>query len=93
LRLPQLRGQANLLARERSLFCSAFVQRLFRQAGVDLAPGVDDKHTTPEDISRAPLPHVTYWLQRDDKLAAFGSRLRRQVQARVRRLQRRVAGR
>src|ERR1043166_1251419 len=40
LRRPGLRGRENLLARERSLFCSAFVQHLFRRAGGDLAPGV-----------------------------------------------------
>ena len=61
---PELRGRENVLARERSLFCSAFVQRLFREAGVDLAPGVNDKNTTPEDISKTPVPHVTYLLQR-----------------------------
>src|SRR6185369_14765103 len=39
LRHPELRGRENVLARERSLFCSAFVQRLFRNAGIELAPG------------------------------------------------------
>ena len=64
LKKPGLRTQRNLLARERSLYCSAFVQHVFRNAGLDLAPGLDVKHTTPEDISRTPVPHVTYLLQR-----------------------------
>ena len=65
LRHPELRGRENLLARERSLYCSAFVQHLFRKSGLDLAPGVDVKNTTPEDISRTSVPHVTYLLQRE----------------------------
>ena len=64
LRRPQLRGQNNLLARERSLYCSAFVQFLFRKMGLDLAPGVDCKNTTPEDIARTALPHTRYVLER-----------------------------
>ena len=65
LRHPRLRGRENLLARESSVYCSAFIQCLFRKAGVDLAPGVDAKNTTPEDIARAAVPHVTYLLQRE----------------------------
>lgn len=89
LRRPELRGRENVLARQRSLFCSAFVQRLFREAGVDLAPGVNDKNTTPEDISNTPVPHVTYLLQRQTaagKIARFRTRLRRRVQTRIRRI-------
>jgi hypothetical protein len=65
LRHPRLRNRKNLLARESSLYCSALVQHLFRKLGFDLAPGVDCKNTTPEDIARTALPHVTYMLQRD----------------------------
>ncbi len=86
---PELRGRENVLARERSLFCSAFVQRLFREAGVDLAPGVNDKNTTPEDISKTPVPHVTYLLQRQTaagRIARFRTRLRRRVKTRIRRI-------
>lgn len=93
LRHPGLRGRENLLSRERSMFCSAFVQHLFRNTGLDLAPGVDHKHTTPEDISRTPLPHVTYLLQREavgGKLDELKTRLQRHVRARVRHLKRRV---
>ena len=93
LQQPELRRSENLLARERSLFCSAFVQCLFRRAGLDLAPGVDDKHTTPEDISRTSVPHVTYLLQREtarSKLRELGKRVRRRMGARVRMLKRNV---
>src|ERR1041385_3780 len=96
LRRPELRGRENLLARECSLFCSAFVQHLFRKAGLDLAPGVDNKHTTPEDISRTLLPHVTYLLKREPspgKLDNLKTRLRRRVRARLRQFKRRVAQR
>jgi hypothetical protein len=65
LRRPALRGEENLLARKNSVFCSALVQYLFRQTGLDLSPGVTDKHTTPEDLARTAVPHVTYLLQRE----------------------------
>ena len=64
LHRPQLRRRENLLARDRSFFCSAFVHHLFRKAGIDLAPGLAIKHTTPEDLSRTPVPHLTYLLRR-----------------------------
>ena len=87
LNRPDLRSRQNLLARESSLYCSALVQHLFRQAGLDLAPGVDLKNTTPEDIARTAVPHVTYVLQREvarGKLTELKTRLRRQVGARIR---------
>ena len=93
LRHPQLRSRENLLSRECSLFCSAFVQHLFRKTGLDLAPGVDDKHTTPEDISRTSVPHVTYLLQRQSprgKLDALKTRWRRRLRTRIRPLKRRA---
>ncbi len=62
---PKLRGRSNLLARDCSMYCSALVQHLFRKAGLDLAPGVDLKNTTPEDIARTAVPHVKYLLQRE----------------------------
>ena len=82
LRRPDLRGRVNLLARERSLYCSALVRHLFRGAGLDLTPGVDVKNTTPEDIARTTVPHVTYWLERErakSKVRAFKARLRRRL--------------
>ena len=91
LRKPGMRGQNNVLARERSMYCSALVQHLFLKANVDLAPGVDGKNTTPEDISRTALPHIRYLLQRDtarSKLGALKTRLRRRVGARLRYIKR-----
>lgn len=79
LHRPQLRGRPNLLARDRCVFCSAFIQHLFRSVKLDLAAGVAIKNTTPEDLFRSPLPHTTYLLQRDDsggKLRAFKERLK-----------------
>lgn len=64
LRRPQERGGENILARERSFYCSAFVQHLYRKAGVDLAPGLPDKQTTPEDLARTPVPHTLHILER-----------------------------
>ena len=92
LRRPELRGRNNLLARENSLYCSALMQHLFRKAGFDLAPGVDLKNTTPEDLARTAVPHVTYVLQRQvprSKLVELRTRLRRRVGARIRQLKRR----
>jgi hypothetical protein len=92
LRQPVLRGQPNVLARKRSLYCSALAQHLFRKAGLDLAPGVDLKHTTPEHIARTTVPHVSYLLQRavaQSKLANLKARLRQRVGARLRRMKRR----
>jgi len=65
LRKPALRARENLLARERSIYCSALVKRLFLAVGLDLTPGIAGKNTTPEDISRSPVPHVRYLLQRE----------------------------
>lgn len=84
LRRPELRARENLLARERSVYCSAFVQRLFHQAGIDLVPGVTGKNTTPEDIARTLVPHVTYVLQREKTAAAKNAGLRRKIRVRVR---------
>ena len=94
LKRPGLRCRQNLLARERSLYCSALVQHLFRQASLDLAPGVNLKNTTPEDIARTAIPHVTYLLQRRvarSKLTELKTRLRRRVGARIRQLRPRRA--
>jgi hypothetical protein len=92
LRHPELRGRNNVLARERSLYCSAFVQYLFRKTGLDLAPGVDGKNTTPEDIARTALPHVRYVLQREPaagKLEELRTKIRRRVGARIKVIQKR----
>jgi hypothetical protein len=64
LHRPELRTRKNLLSRESSMYCSAFVQSVFRKIGLDLAPGLDFKNTTPEDIARTSMPHTTYLLER-----------------------------
>lgn len=89
LKHEHLREKENPLARERSLFCSAFVRQLYARAGVDLAPGIAAKHTTPEDIYRTALPHMRYVLRRHEsqgKLAGLRTRLREKVKAPMARL-------
>src|SRR5205823_6011384 len=61
----RLRARPNLLQKERSLYCSAFVQHLFLKIGLDFAIDTDVKHTTPEQIAQTPLPHTAYILKRD----------------------------
>jgi hypothetical protein len=90
---PKLRAERNPLSRESSMYCSAFVQHLFRKAGFDLAPGVHGKNTTPEDISRTPVPHVTYLLQREapaGKLLELRAKLRGRVRSRVESIRKKV---
>lgn len=86
LRDPQLRAKENLMARESSMYCSAFIQHLFNKAGIELAPGVNGKNTTPEDISRTKTPHVTYLLKREiapGRLVDLKGKLRQRVRARI----------
>jgi hypothetical protein len=93
LRNAELRGRSNVLARERSVFCSAFVQHLFRQAGLDLAPGVDIKNTAPQDIANTALPHTAYVLQREvarDRLGELGRGVRVRLKASLHELRRQV---
>jgi hypothetical protein len=92
LRQPPLRSQNNVLARERSLYCSAFVQHLFKKTGLDLVPGIDIKNTTPEDIALSPASHTTWVLQRGlptSRLLPLKGRLRR-LRARARLTQTKV---
>jgi hypothetical protein len=93
LKRHELRSQANVLARERSVFCSAFVQHLFRKAGLDLAPGVDIKNTAPQDIANTPLPHTAYVLVRDtprDHLGHMQRRMKARIRVGLREARRRV---
>jgi hypothetical protein len=90
---PKMRAERNPLNRESSMYCSAFVQHLFRKTGIDLAPGVHGKNTTPEDISRTPVPHITYLLERElpaNKLSELRTRLRRRVRTRIDRLKKKT---
>ncbi|WP_395683666.1 hypothetical protein [Dokdonella sp.] len=54
---PDLRTRENLLAREGSLYCSAFVQHCYASIGIEFAPGVSTKNTTPHDIAATARPH------------------------------------
>jgi hypothetical protein len=80
LKRPELRAQENVLAREKSMYCSAFVQHVFRIHG---------KNTTPDDISRTLVPHVAYVLKRDpapNKLKQLRGKVHRRVHARIEKL-------
>jgi hypothetical protein len=86
LRKPELRARENLLARESSAYCSAFVKLLFHELGLDLVPGVTGKNTTPEDIALSPLPHTKYLLLRElpgAKIEALGKKIKSGVRARL----------
>ncbi|HTI70808.1 MAG TPA: hypothetical protein VMF06_12640 [Candidatus Limnocylindria bacterium] len=88
LRHPSLRAKTNLLAREKALFCSALVRQVFLRAGIDLLPGVDPKHTAPEDLCKTELDHTGWVMERDP--ASRGLRLRTRVHARVRQIKKTV---
>ena len=64
MRSQKLRGADNVLARDHALFCSAMVRHIFQKAGVDIAPGIELKHTAPEDIARSPLVRRMFILER-----------------------------
>jgi hypothetical protein len=64
LKQPENRASKNPLARERAMFCSAFVQHVYLKIGVDFAPDVDTKLTSPQDIASTPVPHQTWVLRR-----------------------------
>ena len=77
---------AALLAREKSLYCSALVQHLFGKIGFDLTPGIKAKNTTPEDIFRTSIPHTTYLLDRqlgESKIKAMTVRLRGKIRTKI----------
>jgi hypothetical protein len=77
LRRQELRARDNILGREKSYFCSAFVAHLFRQVGIDLTPGIHEKEALPEDIFRSPVPHSSYVLLRRRVTSATATALRR----------------
>lgn len=66
LRHPRLRPRDNLMARDHSAYCSAFVRQLFQHVGYDLTPGLEIKNTTPEDLCRTPLATHTWILERPE---------------------------
>lgn len=46
------------------IFCSALVRTLYKHVGLDLAPGIAVRHTTPEHVARAVPPHERHVLLR-----------------------------
>jgi hypothetical protein len=65
LKRPDQRSGDNVFDRgEDAIFCSAFVQHLFLKIGIDFAPEVSTKLTTPEDIAQTQVPHTAYLLLR-----------------------------
>jgi hypothetical protein len=64
LRTPEDRDRSSRLHRDRAMFCSAFVQHLYAKIGIDFAPDVHTKLTTPEDIAQTKLPHSAFLLER-----------------------------
>jgi hypothetical protein len=88
LRHPTLRGRSNLLDRDNAFFCSALVRHLFSKAGLDLTPGLDVKHTAPEDLFRSPVPHQAWTLERalpHSHLRALARGVKQRVRTRLRR--------
>ncbi len=84
LRHPSLRQNPNVLARSTSFYCSAFVEHIFRLAGLSLVEQLDVKNTTPEDIFRSWRPHAAYVLERPvaaktRKVVAIAKAIRRRV--------------
>lgn len=73
LQRPDKRAKKNLLSRERAMFCSAFVQHLFLEVGIDFADDVETKLTSPEDIANTTVPH-TAWVR---KLPASAAKKKR----------------
>ena len=59
LHKPSIRGQKNLLARRRSIYCSAFVQFVFQRDGIELVPVVHPSHSSPKDILQMPVALTT----------------------------------
>lgn len=83
LRHPGLREKRNLLSRDSSFFCSAFVTHLFTESGIQLSKGVAVKNTTPEDLFLTQIPHQKHILQRAS-LKSTG--IRQKIRTKVRSL-------
>jgi hypothetical protein len=60
LKTPNKRAKPNALAQDDAFFCSALVQHLYLQIGIDFQDAVDTKLTTLEDIVQTPVKHVAY---------------------------------
>jgi hypothetical protein len=94
LRHPKMLAKENPLERPESLYCSAFVRCLFLKAGIDLTPGLDIKHTAPENIWRSPLAPEAWLLAGDvpeSKIAGAVDGIRRQIRLKQIKRQRKKA--
>jgi hypothetical protein len=67
MRRPGGQERDNVLAQEKSFYCSAFVRHVFGCAAVELNPSLAVKNTTPEDIWRVAVPHTKWLLEREQK--------------------------
>jgi hypothetical protein len=81
---PQLRPKENLLSRDQSYYCSAFVSHVFGRIGFDLAAGFTEKNTTPEDIARLTVPHKK-WVMIREVPASRAKALVKRVKAKLHR--------
>lgn len=61
---PELRSKENILAREKSFYCSAMVQHCYSKANIHFNTGVSIKNITPEDIANTPIQATCYLLVR-----------------------------
>lgn len=85
LRRPAMRARPNPLARSQSVFCSAFVTHVLRKVGIDPVPGLDVKHTAPEDLFRSPRVTGIWMLHPGQEEKAPKVPLRSRIVARVKR--------
>lgn len=87
LRHQKLRGGENVLSRDKSLYCSAFVEQLYAKIGIRLCPGVNLKHTVPEDIFQTAAPHDAWILERrlgESRLKELARTARQRVRKHIR---------
>lgn len=54
----------NLWNTKNALYCSAFVQEAYLEAGIDLAPDVATANTSPEHLWQTQVPHKAYLLKK-----------------------------
>jgi hypothetical protein len=61
---PGLRSKENILAQEKSFYCSAMVQHCYSKANISFSKGVSAKNITPEDIATTTIACTCYLLVR-----------------------------
>ncbi len=83
MRHPRWISRENVLARDHTFFCSAFVRHVFHAAGVDLVAGIEIKNTAPEHLSRTQIPHTKWLMVRGEAPASRVRKLVKRVKARL----------